>query len=151
MFLFYERQRQRYSLHHRCGDEAAVLYRSEWRGEVGGVGGLHHLFVPVHHIQVAVKLFPNLFGQLHKTKQRKSFVVMLTFISQPPPTRMIKTYFTFQATWDDVQRSLWIKSKAVFLVALFVSPCPLCFAPTIISDAEVTNHTTSYNNMSALY
>lgn len=149
MFLFYERQRQRYSLHHRCGDEAAVLYRSEWRGEVGGVGGLHHLFVPVHHIQVAVKLFPNLFGQLHKTK--KIVCGDANIYLSPTPTRMIKTYFTFQATWDDVQRSLWIKSKAVFLVALFVSPCPLCFAPTIISDAEVTNHTTSYNNMSALY
>ena len=57
-----------YSLHHGGWYGAAVLYGGERGGEVGGVGGLHHLLVPVHHIQVAVKLLPNLLGQLHKGK-----------------------------------------------------------------------------------
>ncbi len=74
-----------YSLHHRCRYGAAVLYRSEWRGEVSGVRGLHHLFVPVHHVQVAVKLFTNLFGQLHKrntdTFIRQLLVVTTKFTS----------------------------------------------------------------------
>lgn len=32
------------------------------------VRGLHHLFVAVHHVQVAVELFPNLLGQLRRHK-----------------------------------------------------------------------------------
>lgn len=59
-----------HSLHHGCGDEAAVLYGRERRGEVSRVRGLHHLLVPVHHVQVAVKLFSNLFGQLQKKKKK---------------------------------------------------------------------------------
>lgn len=57
-----------HSLHHGRRDEAAVLDGGERRGEVSRVRGLHHLFVPVHHVQVAVELFPNLLGQLHKHK-----------------------------------------------------------------------------------
>lgn len=59
------------SLHHWCRYGAAVLDRRQWRGEVGGVGRLHHLFVSVYHIQVTVKLFPNLLGQLHKGNNKK--------------------------------------------------------------------------------
>lgn len=55
-----------YSLHHGCGDGAAVLYGCERRGEVSGVRGLHHLLVPVHHVQVAIELFTDLLSQLHK-------------------------------------------------------------------------------------
>lgn len=63
------------SLHHGRRDEAAVLDGGERRGEVSRVRGLHHLFVPVHHVQVAVELFPNLLGQLHKHKSRDGRVI----------------------------------------------------------------------------
>lgn len=56
------------SLHHGRRDEAAVLDGGERGGEVSRVRGLHHLLVPVHHVQVAVELFPNLLGQLQKHK-----------------------------------------------------------------------------------
>lgn len=59
------------SLHHGGGDEAAVLDGGERRGQVGRVRGLHHLLVPVHHIQVTVELFPNFLGQLRKHKSRR--------------------------------------------------------------------------------
>lgn len=56
------------SLHHGRRDEAAVLDGGERRGQVSRVRGLHHLFVPVHHIQVTVELLTNFLGQLRKHK-----------------------------------------------------------------------------------
>lgn len=59
-------KQKEHSLHHGRGDEAAVLDGGERGREVSRVRGLHHLFVPVHHVQVAVELFPNFLGQLYK-------------------------------------------------------------------------------------
>ena len=55
----------RHLLHHGGGDGAAVLDGGDGGGEVGSVGGFHHLLVPVRYVQVAVKLLPDLLCQLH--------------------------------------------------------------------------------------
>lgn len=57
-----------HSLHHGGRNGTAVLYGCEWRGQVGGVGCLHHLFIPVHHIQITVELLTDLLSQLKRNK-----------------------------------------------------------------------------------
>lgn len=76
-------ERERYSLHHGCRYGAAVLDGRERRREVGGVRGLHHLFVPVHHVQVAVELLPDLLGQLRKDKHGRRLVAKSGFNLRP--------------------------------------------------------------------
>lgn len=51
----------KYSLHHGGRDGAAVLDGCERGREVGRVRRFNHLLVPVHHIQVPVKLLTDLF------------------------------------------------------------------------------------------
>ena len=67
--------RQTDLLHHWGWDGAAVLDGGEWWGEVGRVRRLHHLLVPVHHVQVAVELLPDLLGEL-KTQDTHLFEML---------------------------------------------------------------------------
>lgn len=66
-----------HSLHHGGRNGAAVLYGCERRGEVGRVGGLYHLFIPVHHIQITVELLTDLLGQLQRNKHICLFLQIL--------------------------------------------------------------------------